>query len=132
MKMTVTVSWYDEEQTIMLTTVTDLWMHADEKAILEKMEALMSDVTHDVYNIADLRNAFNAPRINIMEISQVVGHPVYLNPQLKLTCIIGGPAPTRISVDVALRLFPRMSMVLYQVPTMEAALEKIHQHKDQA
>ncbi len=124
--MNATVSWYNEDKTILLQTYWEDWGMAEGIYVIDTTYELASSVDHDIFIIVD----FTQQKSIHPHLLGNLSHAAQKMPSnlLKMYLVRPGIHLTSL-VNVARVVAPRYVEPMQIVTSMDEALEQIEQHR---
>ena len=124
--MPVTVSWYDEDQTVVWFSFVNSWKWEDYRNAVGLATALASTQPHQVNYIADFRQSGIIPRGALQEVKrQIPAHAANWG----CTVIIQNSTYLRLIAGTFQRLYPGMAQNFAMVDSVEDALTEIERRQ---
>lgn len=123
--MSNSVSWFNDEQTVILVVLKGEVSYADVKQQFDEILDLLDTVDHPVYVCHELTGIRRTSQVYIKEVMQAARHPVITHPNRAFSYFIGAPRRAQVVVDLSTRIFPASVKRFAFVHTLDEALQDI-------
>ncbi len=127
--MALTVTWYDEAQSIAYIHFTPGWTWDDFWAMNHSFNQLAATVEHPIVLIVDMSGA-GMPSQFVPEFSKIAGVSDERPANLELTLVVGIGIMLETVTSLFGRLYKRAMAHVRFVPTLDAALNAVVLHRN--
>jgi len=130
--MTHDVRWYDDAKQIIYVTLRDAISYEELYGVFDACVSLLNTVSNPTVIVHDLTGLKSVFSVNVVALGKIPQHPLTDHPNRLCSYFAGPNLRSKVILDVAQRLFPRMMSSVYTTETVESALIAAQEKLSQA